>query len=340
MSKQELIEIDVDKIKANPYQPRKEFDKEKLDELASSILSNGLINPISVKKVNGNFIVVSGERRLKAYKLAKLKTIKAFVKEYASEEQLAIESLIENLQREDLTSIEREDCIHRIYKIGKFKSYSELGRKLGYKDVSFISNILKAREDRNRLGVRTHKITTNLIDTTQGVSDADRKKLFKKVINNEILPERVKEIAPILRIATEDVKKALLDDEINVEQAKRISKLKKESQRKEALKEHKSINFVKDNIEKSVVLLDNARQKRELDKKLLQVKNWICSLRNSITDSHKKLEVTFRCLQMCLQLLSVADDNQREDLKEQVDRLLELLERGVQLSEKIQDDLK
>jgi len=116
-TKQTLQEIPIEKVLANFYQPRTKFDKEKGKELAESILSNGLINPITVRTwKGGRYMIVAGERRWRAHKIAKLKTITAFVKDYKSQGQFMVESLIENLHREDLTDWEEWKFIKQISK--------------------------------------------------------------------------------------------------------------------------------------------------------------------------------------------------------------------------------
>jgi len=135
----ELKIINVSDILANFYQPRTKFDKEKIKELAESILSNGLINPITVtpdKKRKGKYMIVSGERRWQAHKVAGLKTIQTFVKEYKDETSFMIESLVENIQREDLTSMETAKFIKRIWiAMGKPERLS-LAKQLGINNVS------------------------------------------------------------------------------------------------------------------------------------------------------------------------------------------------------------
>jgi len=127
----ELKEIKVEDILANFYQPREHFEKEKIQELAESILSNGLINPITIREWKGNrFMIVAGERRWRACKIAKLKTIPCIVKEYDNENSFMIESLIENIHREDLLSMEKAKFIKRIWlQMGK-PSYRVLGDRL------------------------------------------------------------------------------------------------------------------------------------------------------------------------------------------------------------------
>jgi len=100
-------EIEIDKIKTNPFQPRKNFDQEALADLAASIKQLGIIQPITIRK-NANsdqYQLISGERRLRASKLAGLKTIPAFVRE-ADDQGMLEMALVENIQREELDAIE------------------------------------------------------------------------------------------------------------------------------------------------------------------------------------------------------------------------------------------
>jgi ParB family chromosome partitioning protein len=98
--------IDVSKIVPNPSQARTEFDKETLKGLAATIKTHGILQPISVRKMKKGYELISGERRLRASKLAKAKTIPAIVNDVNAEQQ-AEQSLIENIQREDLSPYEK-----------------------------------------------------------------------------------------------------------------------------------------------------------------------------------------------------------------------------------------
>ena len=104
-SESDILQIPVGDIRPNPYQPRKTFDQQSLDELATSIRNYGVFQPIIVKKSIKGYDLIAGERRLRASKLAGLDTIPAIVKEFSDEEMREI-ALLENLQRENLTSIE------------------------------------------------------------------------------------------------------------------------------------------------------------------------------------------------------------------------------------------
>lgn len=101
----DIVEIPLLEIRPNPYQPRKSFNQEALDELATSIRNYGVFQPIIVKKSIKGYDLVAGERRLRASKLAGLETIPAIIKEFTDEEMREI-ALLENLQRENLTAIE------------------------------------------------------------------------------------------------------------------------------------------------------------------------------------------------------------------------------------------
>ena len=101
----DIVEVNVDDIKVNPYQPRKTFNQEALDELATSIKNYGVFQPIIIKKTIKGYYLVAGERRLRASKSAGKKTVPAIIKEFTDEEMREI-ALLENVQRENLTAIE------------------------------------------------------------------------------------------------------------------------------------------------------------------------------------------------------------------------------------------
>jgi len=144
----EIKYIPIESIKPNPYQPRKDFNKKSLEELSKSIKSFGLIQPISVRKLqNENYELIAGERRLRASELAELKKIPAIIVEYKDRES-AMLALIENLQREDLNFIEEAEGYYNLIEDHGFIQ-QELAEKIG-KSQSTIANklrILKLPED-------------------------------------------------------------------------------------------------------------------------------------------------------------------------------------------------
>lgn len=104
-SSDEVMEIPVNEVRPNPYQPRKTFNEDALNELAESIKNYGVFQPIIVKKGIKGYDLIAGERRLRASRIAGMEKIPAIVKEFTDEEMREI-SLLENIQRENLTSIE------------------------------------------------------------------------------------------------------------------------------------------------------------------------------------------------------------------------------------------
>ena len=137
----EIKNIPIRSIKPNPYQPRKDFNKQSLEELSQSIKSFGVIQPISVRKLqNENYELIAGERRLRASELAELEEIPAIILEYKDNESAMI-ALIENLQREDLNFIEEAKGFNNLIVDHGFTQL-ELAEKMG-KSQSTIANKLR-----------------------------------------------------------------------------------------------------------------------------------------------------------------------------------------------------
>ena len=134
-----IVELNLDELRPNPYQPRKKFDEEALNELAASIKEHGVFQPIIVKKTIKGYDIVAGERRFRASKKAGLTTIPAIIEEFSDEEMMQI-SLLENLQREDLTAIEEAKAYKAIIEASNI-TQDELARRVG-KSRSHITNML------------------------------------------------------------------------------------------------------------------------------------------------------------------------------------------------------
>ena len=132
--------ISITDIQKNPYQPRKEFDKEKLDELAQSIKENGVIQPIIVRQspVIG-YEILAGERRYRASLLAGLHSIPAVVKQL-SDQEMMVQAIIENLQRENLNPIEEARAYESL--VEKGFTHAEIADKMG-KSRPYISNSIR-----------------------------------------------------------------------------------------------------------------------------------------------------------------------------------------------------
>ncbi len=137
--KEDISEVRLDELRSNPYQPRKHFDDEKLNELASSIKEFGVFEPIIVKRSIKGYEIVAGERRSLAAKRAGLTTIPAVIKDFTDDEMMSI-ALLENIQREDLNVIEEANAYKAM--IDKMHlTQEELASKVG-KSRSHVTNIL------------------------------------------------------------------------------------------------------------------------------------------------------------------------------------------------------
>ena len=127
------IEIDINEIRPNPYQPRKEFDEKALNELADSIRTHGIFTPLLVRKSVKGYDLITGERRLRAAKIAGLTTVPAISVDFTEEEMMEI-SILENVQREDLNPIEEA------------AAYDSLIRRVGYTQEKLAQRVGKSRE--------------------------------------------------------------------------------------------------------------------------------------------------------------------------------------------------
>ena len=135
-----IVEIVLDEIKKNPYQPRTYFNEEKLNELKESIEKNGLLQPIIVKKAVKGYYIIAGERRYRAFELLGRKEIPAIIKEMTDEEMMVF-AVLENLQREDLSALEESESYKNL--MDKMSlTQEELAKKLG-KSRPYIANSLR-----------------------------------------------------------------------------------------------------------------------------------------------------------------------------------------------------
>ena len=137
--KEEITMVKVDELRSNPYQPRKIFDEEALKELANSIKEHGVFQPIIIKKSIKGYEIISGERRVKATKMAGLEEIPAIIRDFSDTEMMEI-ALLENLQRENLNAIEEATAYRKLIETLNL-TQEELAKRLG-KSRSHITNML------------------------------------------------------------------------------------------------------------------------------------------------------------------------------------------------------
>ena len=138
-SAEEIVNIKLDELRSNPYQPRKNFDEEALKELAHSIKEHGVFQPIIVKKTIKGYEIIAGERRVKASKLAGLTEIPAIIRDFNDTQMMEI-ALLENLQREDLNAIEEAAAYKKLQETLAL-TQEELATRLG-KSRSHITNMI------------------------------------------------------------------------------------------------------------------------------------------------------------------------------------------------------
>ncbi len=205
----QVIQIPVDEIVANPYQPRKIFSEEELADLAESIKHMGLIQPITVRKADERYEIIVGERRFRAVKIAGMTHIPAIVVTI-TDEQSAVLALIENIQRQDLNFIEEAEALSMLLENHGF-TQRELAERIGKKQ-STVSNklrVLTLPDDVKDLLV-TNDLTERHGRALLKLSDeADIRKVIKAVIKNQLTVK-----------ATEKLIESLLHDEMHQEEKK------------------------------------------------------------------------------------------------------------------------
>ncbi len=181
-----IVSIEINKIVSNPYQPRKVFDQDALDELANSIKEYGVVQPIIVKKTVSGYELVAGERRTKAAKIAGLREIPAIIKDFNDQEMMEI-ALIENIQREDLNPIEEAESFENIIKLRGY-TQEEFAKRFG-KSRSYVTNILGLlslpSEVKNMVSKK--EISMGHARALSKISDDERiQKLAKRIVKEEL----------------------------------------------------------------------------------------------------------------------------------------------------------
>lgn len=177
--------ISITDIQKNPYQPRKEFDREKLDELAQSIKENGIIQPIIVRQspVIG-YEILAGERRYRASLLAGLRSIPAVIKQL-SDQEMMVQSIIENLQRENLNPIEEARAYESL--VEKGFTHAEIADKMG-KSRPYISNSIRllSLPDAILSEVENGKLSQAHARSLVGLNKEHQDYFFQRIIEEDI----------------------------------------------------------------------------------------------------------------------------------------------------------
>jgi ParB family chromosome partitioning protein len=192
--KGEMIEnISVDQLSPGQYQPRKRFDEESLQELADSIIEQGLMQPIIVRKSDNNFEIIAGERRWRAAKLAKLDTIPVIVRDI-NDRTASIIALIENMQRVDLSSIEEAEGIKKM--IDEFGMTHEEASDAVGKSRSAVSNLLRLLQltDFVKDKLNSGDIDMGHARALISLSADQQNMVCQKIINEKLSVRKVEEL--------------------------------------------------------------------------------------------------------------------------------------------------
>ncbi|ABS50900.1 ParB/RepB/Spo0J family partition protein [Campylobacter hominis] len=180
-----VIELEIDKIKPNPYQPRKNFDEEALKELSESIERHGLIQPIIVMQKGDEYLLIAGERRLRATKILGDKTIKAIVADFASQNLREL-ALIENIQRQDLNPIELANSYKEL--IDEYKITQEELSDIIKKSRTQITNTIRllSLSDFTQKMIANNKISQGHAKIMVGLNPEQEKLVVDTVIGQKL----------------------------------------------------------------------------------------------------------------------------------------------------------
>ncbi len=216
-----ILEVELFKIVPNPYQPRVEFDQEKLIELAESIKQHGILQPLVVSKTNGNqFELIAGERRFQASKLAGLEKVPVIIREVDNQEKLEL-AIVENIQRHNLNPVEEAKSYFKLQE--EFgMSQEEVAKKLG-KSRSVVANKLRllTLPVEIQKALQGGKITEGHAKAILALPNPEKQKaLFEMIIKNKLnvrqVESKVREISvkPHKRIISENPQIRALEDSL------------------------------------------------------------------------------------------------------------------------------
>jgi ParB family transcriptional regulator, chromosome partitioning protein len=213
------MQIPVDSIDANPWQPRSRFDDEALNELAASIRQLGIVQPLTVREIpGGRFQLIAGERRLRAARLAGLTNVPAYVR--TADDQAMLEmALVENIQREDLDAVEVAISYQRLIEECRL-TQEQLSERVG-KQRSTVANYLRLLKlpAEIQLGIKNRQLSMGHARTLISIEDSKQQiEVYYRVINEDMSVRQTEELvrqlqaAPLRDPAKSDKKRKLNQD--------------------------------------------------------------------------------------------------------------------------------
>ncbi len=180
-----ILELPLSEIRPNPFQPRKNFNDESLSELSDSIKADGLLQPIVVSEDLDGYVIIAGERRFRASKLAKTKTIRAIVVS-ADEQKMRQFALIENIQREDLNSIELAESYQELLKMHNM-THEELSGVI-HKSRTHITNTLRLLQlsQKTQKALIEKKISAGHAKVLVGLDDKTQERIVNSIVGQKL----------------------------------------------------------------------------------------------------------------------------------------------------------
>ena len=193
-----VVELTLTQIKPNPFQPRKHFDEKSLAELADSIKVHGLIQPVVVVEDIDGYVLVAGERRLRASKLAKLKTIRAVIANI-DEERMRQQALIENIQRDELNIVDLAHAYGELLEVHGI-THDELSAMV-HKSRAHITNTLRLLQlsKKTLVALKEGKITAGHAKVLVGLSDKEQATLVASIIGQKLSVREVEAIVKSMK---------------------------------------------------------------------------------------------------------------------------------------------
>ncbi len=216
----DLLEIPLSNIKVNPFQPRKHFDEKALAELSESIKHHGLLQPIVVVEEMDEYVIIAGERRFRASKMAKTKTIKAVVVSATNEEMREL-ALIENIQREELNAIELAKSYSELIEVHAITQEELSG--LIHKSRSAITNTLRLLQisPKAQKAVIDKTISAGHAKMLVGLSSKDQNVLVDSIIGQKLSVREVeKMVIQYKGTPVQKIEKAVVKPSLNMDKLK------------------------------------------------------------------------------------------------------------------------
>ncbi len=214
-AKDSIVEIELKSIRPNPFQPRKHFDDESLRELAESIKQDGLIQPIVVTEDVDGYVLIAGERRYRASKIARLKTIRAIVQN-SDEQKMRQYALIENIQRQELNSIELANAYGELLKLHNI-TQEELGSKI-HKSRTHITNTIRLLQlsAKTQKALIDGKISTGHAKVLVGLDERQQQLVVNSIVGQKLSVREVETMIKSLK------NKQPYDENKDIEKAKKL----------------------------------------------------------------------------------------------------------------------